>query len=195
MLTESYFLRLKKLAGIVEAQMKFDEYILSENHKYEFGALMLEVEYENWKDIINEIPKKDLYNEPGFGYETEPHVTILFGFHKGTDIDKVKEMIKENCDGPIEITLKAISFFDNKEKGYDVVKFDVGGQKLHQLNKLMTDNFKFTSDFPDYHPHMTIAYVKPGKGKVYSKSSKNIKVKCNKFIFSSPDKKKTYFTI
>jgi hypothetical protein len=27
--------------------------------------------------------------------------------------------------------------------------------------------FPFTSDYPDYHPHITLAFVKPGKGKKY----------------------------
>lgn len=185
MLTEEYKNRIRFLAGI-----------LQENHKKEYGALMLQIDYDGWDDFLKDIPKEDLYTEePGFGYENWPHVTVLFGFHEDADIDKIKKLIKENCKESIEVTLKKISFFDNKDKGYDVVKFDVECDKLHELNKIMSDNFDYTNDYPEYHPHATIAYVLPGKGKEFSEKSKQIKVKCNRFCYSPPDKKKVYFTI
>ena len=31
----------------------------------------------------------------------------------------------------------------------------------------------YTSNFPDYHPHMTIGYLKPGTGKKYTEKLKN----------------------
>ena len=32
---------------------------------------------------------------------------------------------------------------------------------------MFEDNFENTQTFPEYHPHMTLAYVKPGTGKKY----------------------------
>ena len=46
------------------------------------------------------------------------------------------------------------------------MKYDVEGDNLHETNEDLKQ-FPFTSDYPDYHPHMTVAYLKPGKGKEY----------------------------
>jgi 2'-5' RNA ligase len=47
-----------------------------------------------------------------------------------------------------------------------VLKYDIMGDNLNDTNEELKQ-FPFTSDYPDYHPHMTIAYLKPGKGKHY----------------------------
>jgi hypothetical protein len=40
------------------------------------------------------------------------------------------------------------------------------GDNLNDTNEELKQ-FPFTSDYPDYYPHMTIAYLKPGKGNDY----------------------------
>jgi hypothetical protein len=52
-----------------------------------------------------------------------------------------------------------------------VLKFDIKGDNIHETNKDL-QQYPFTSNFPDYHPHMTIAYLKPGTGKRYAKMLK-----------------------
>lgn len=187
MLSESYKNRIKLLAGLMSE--------VKENHKNEYGCLMLNVKHPDWDSILSTINKEDLYeDEPGFGAEKEPHVTILFGFHKNVDIDKIKEMVKDQDLKSIKIKSKGISMF--KGEDYDVIKFDIESEVLHDLNKLMTDNFDYTSDFPNYHPHMTIAYVKKGKGKKYiDKKSKNFTFTCNEFLYSTAESKKTKFKL
>ena len=140
------------------------------------------------------IEKEDLYTEePGFGLEHKPHATILFGFHKNSDVNKMKELLKKEAE-VIEVKLKKISHFEGKE--YDVVKIDVESKILHTLNKIMRDNFDYTNDFDKYHPHCTIAYLKKGLGKKYDKSIEELKFTCNKITYSPPGTgKKTYFTL
>lgn len=174
------------LAGLSEAKSK--------NHKYEYGALMLQLKFDNWDNVLSSIDKEDLYDEePGFGLEHEPHTTVLFGFHKNADIDKIKELVKVNCDDNITVKIKNISHFETEK--YDVVKYDVESKTLNKLNSLMTKNFDYTNDYPEYHPHVTIAYVKKGKGKKYDKKIENEKVESNTFKYSSPDGSKTHFKI
>lgn len=182
---ENYKTRLQQLAGLTEGK---------HNHKNEYGALMLKIEYENWQEILDLIDKEDLYDEePGYGLEKEPHVTVLFGFHKKTDYNQLKSMVKDKVSDGIEIKVKGITHFETDD--YDVVKFDIESKMMHTLNKLMTDNFDYTNSFPDYHPHMTIAYVKKGTGKKYDDKSKEIKMTSNKFIWSPADGNKKFFTI
>ena len=76
----------------------------------------------------------------------------------------------------------------------DVVKFDIISSDLDNLNKLMIDNFDYTNDYPEYHPHTTIAYVLPGKGKKYEKDIKNLNMESKELFYSFPGKdKKKYF--
>ena len=50
------------------------------------------------------------------------------------------------------------SLFENPK--YDVLKFDVISPLLNKINKKLTKELPYTSDFPDYHAHCTIAYIK-----------------------------------
>lgn len=185
-ISESFKRRLQSLAGLNEVKNA---------HTNEYGALMLSIEYPDWNKITSVIDKDDLYDEePGFGIEKNPHVTVLFGFHKDIDIDKLKELVKEKQKGEVEIDVKSITHFETPD--YDVVKFDVDSKQLHALNKMATDNFEYTTDYPDYHPHMTIAYVKKGLGKKYDKKQEEIKMTGNHFVYSPPaDGKKTNFKV
>lgn len=187
MLSENYKNRLKQLAGLSEAK---------ETHKNEYGALMLSLDYKGWSDIISLIDKEDIYDEqPGFGLEKEPHVTVLFGFKNDTDFSEIKNRAKDSHTGNINITVKNITHFETPD--YDVVKFDVESEDLVKLNKVMTDNFEYTTDYPDYHPHITIGYVKKGKGKKYDAKKESIKMSGNKLVYSpsSEGGKKHYFFV
>ena len=88
------------------------------------------------------------------------------------------------------IYVKNISLFENEE--YDVVKMDIKSKDLKKMNKRLRDNFEYTSDYPEYHSHLTLAYVKKGKGKKYTtKINDKIKLIPDKYIYSSPEFKKT----
>jgi len=185
-ISESYKKKLKSLAGLNEAKI---------NHKNEYGALMLKIEYPGWEEITGSIEKDDLYNdEPGFGIETSPHVTVLFGFHKDADYELMKKLVSDKQKGNVTITVKNITHFETPD--YDVVKFDVDSKEMHALNAIMTDNFDYTNDYPDYHPHMTIAYVKKGLGKKYDKKQEEIEMTGDIFIYSpAEDNKEQTFTV
>lgn len=186
MISENCKSNLKNLAGIITEDKK-------KNHKNEYGALMLDIDYEGWDDILDMINQEDIYDsEPGFGYEKKPHCTALFGFHKTASVSKIKELIKEKQSGPIELEVGNITHFETPD--YDVVKFDVHSPGMHKINKLMRDNFSYTNDYPNYEPHMTVAYVKKGNGKKYDSKNKKIKMQSNKFIYSPSEGSKSYFT-
>ncbi len=187
LISENFRKRLQSLAGIMNE---------GKNHKNEYGCLMVKINFDGWKDILDGIDKDDLYTEEeGFGLEKDPHVTILFGFHDNTDVDKVKELIKENAGDKIKLSIHNITLFEAVEDKYDVLKFDVKSNDLQKLNKLVRENFDYTSDFPDYHPHITVAYVKVGKGKKYTNKMPEIEISSDKLFYSTKDEKKTYFTL
>jgi len=47
--------------------------------------------------------------------------------------------------------------------------------------------YPHTTDYPDYHPHMTIAYVKKGMGKKYAEDLKDFSITPDKFVYSKID--------
>ena len=58
------------------------------------GYLMLYFSFSNWKEFVrNLIKEEDIYDdeENDFGYEDEPHCTILYGLHH---YDSIVEDIK-----------------------------------------------------------------------------------------------------
>jgi 2'-5' RNA ligase len=105
------------------------------------------------------IQDSEIYEEePGKGREDEIHVTVLYGI-KGDCPSTVKSILRDV--GPFTVELETISLFTNPE--FDVVKIEVQSHDLVELNKLIRRKIDYVEKFP-YRPHVTIAYVKKGKG-------------------------------
>ena len=173
---------LVRKALLTEAEKK--------DHKREYGCLMvfLDVNKKSWKELQDMIEEEDLYTEEGddgYGREDDPHVTILYGLHADIKDEDIEEDINEIKEP--KIAFKSISSFDNPK--YDVLKFDVESKDLHKLNKEFQE-YPFTSNFPDYHPHCTIAYLKPGKAEKYIKKAKDLvdmEMEPSKIVYSKAD--------
>lgn len=154
--------------------------------KIEYGALMVFFDIDNWNEVTSMVDKDDIYDKPSFGIEDEPHLTLLYGFHTDVKVEEVQKIIESIIDisKPLKIELNKVSSFETND--YDVVKFDVVlTDTLSKLNKALK-KLPHTSNFPDYHPHVTISYVKKGTGKKYGKKfKKNIKLQSDKLVFSS----------
>jgi 2'-5' RNA ligase len=167
------------------------------NDKFEFGCVMvyLDVNKEDWDNLESMIDKDDLYlgkdGDRGYGFETEPHVTVLYGLHDDIPLEDIEEVINK-LKRP-ELKMQKVSSFNNPEFG--VLKFDVESDDLHKENKKFTE-FPHTTSYPDYHPHATIAYIKPDKIDEYVKKFKDIEpieVVVDKVVYSMADgTKKNY---
>jgi 2'-5' RNA ligase len=165
----------------------------SSKSKYEYGCAMVYYDFPQMKELHDLISPDDIYHEAGdnsYGLEDEPHTTLLFGFHEDVPADEVLSLCKE-FKYP-DLKLHKASCFNNEK--YDVLKFDVDSPALHNVNKAITSRFadRYTTDYPDYHPHCTIVYVKKGKGQQYADlingSSYNVTPK--KLVYSMPNGKK-----
>ncbi len=165
-------------------------------HKNEYGCLMvyLDVAKEDWNNLQDMIDDDDLYidkEDPSYGRETEPHATVLFGFHADVEDEDIEKEI-DKVKTP-KIGFKGISAFSNEK--FDVLKFDVDSEDMHKMNAKFK-KFPHTNNFPDYHPHVTIAYLKPKTADKYIKKMKGMEdmpIKLDKLVYSKPDgDKKTY---
>lgn len=150
---------------------KWNEFLV-ESHKYEFGCVMIKVPIKNWENITNMIDESDIYEgeeDDTYGIQRNPHVTLLYGLRDDISIDQVKD--KLSGYGPVRIELNGIEIFDENEK-FDVVKFGV--VKTDQLKNMFQSLSELPNEnkFPDYRPHITISYVKKGRGEKYIKHIK-----------------------
>ena len=165
----------------------------------DFGCLMARVNVPVWDKLVRKlVNENDLYIDPtddSYGYEDEPHATVLYGFHDNTDIQKVIVKVCEFPE-PIELFINDISIFEGKDKPYDVVKFGCSSDSLTKLNKIMRDNFDYTSSFPDYKVHITMAYVKRGMGQKYVHGLTNrVKATIQVMIYSDAENNKTTWAV
>jgi len=134
---------------------------------YDYGCVMVYCKVPGWGSIIGNIAEEDLYqpdDDPTYGRETSPHCTILYGLHSNVQDRDVIMAFEGVGKKDIRISVDGIGCFENPD--YDVVKMNVVSPKLSDLNSKLSE-LPHTTDFPDYKPHITIAYVKPGLGRKY----------------------------
>lgn len=162
------------------------------NGKYSFSSVQINLPGDLSKRIIRwgkdhidyDIIFRDP-NNPNFGRENEIHVTVLYGLHSkvSTETRMISKEVK-----PFKIRLGKISIFDKSDL-FDVVKIEVHSERLHALNKTFRKKVNYTSKYPKYQPHVTIAYVKHGEGKQYVGKSpfKGEEFEADHIIFSSKE--------
>ena len=177
--------------------MRVKKYIqfIKESTSYDYGCVMVEVPVTNWNEITSIINKDDLYEVEGenYGIQDNPHLTLLYGLKPNITKEQVEQVLEKSVDGEkIEIEIENIGLFENDN--FDVVKFNV--KKTEQLQKLFDSLSELPNEntFPDYNPHMTIAYVKKGLGKKYTKPYSH-KVSSNDICYSMANGEKIYFEI
>lgn len=148
------------------------EMIIGEQPKYSFGVAMLRLKIDGMATLQKKIKEEDIFDDDGTkGLEKDHHVTLLYGFHDGFDVKEVMEHCS-SVEYPV-FRLSSPTIFEND--GFDVLKFDVSSPILKQVNAHLAANYEHTSRF-NYNPHVTIAYLNSGMGKVYMESMKDLEL-------------------
>lgn len=165
--------------------------IKSEKHEYSCAMAPIPKEYEkallDWSK--EHISDDSLFIDPKDGSKGRQdyfHVTIKYGLHDAKPTG-VQQMAKELPIEPFSVTLGPISLFEHDD--FDVVKIEVKSPYLHKLHKEMSDAFENTEEYPDYKPHLTLAYVKKGTAKdlVGDDTFKDQEAEITSVDFSSKD--------
>ena len=137
----------------------------------DYGFLMIGYDKPDMiQELQNIIPNEELYVEEGsddYGFEDNTHVTLVPCLDKHFDVDTLKKEVKELSK--YSILLSNISKFD--EDKFDVLKCDVGSYNLIDTNNSICSKFPTYSEFKEYRPHITIAYLKKGMADKYLQNS------------------------
>ena len=152
------------------------------------GKAFLMVQYQMPEAILElqrQIDPKDLsVSQKAFTYglETEPHVTIAPCLRNNVKLDNLKKFLLPLDEYTIELV--NLEVFENKD--FDVLHFVVKSDALHSTYNVFAENYKVGGKYPDYNPHITVAYLKKGKGRAYTKLkfASPLTMKPSNFAFS-----------
>jgi len=149
--------------------MKLNKLYEKKGVDYKYSCILYELPEEAADDVmkwgIEHISNDDLYH-PGdtygdnveYGRENHIHLTVKWGLH---DAKPTNFFSMADRWGSFSIELGEVTKFEGSPN-YDVIKIDVSGDKLFELNGYISNNLLNTETYPEYHPHVTIAYVKKG---------------------------------
>ena len=116
--------------------------------------------------VKENVPEDSLYeDEDGYGYENEVHTTLAYGIDPSNTEDVLEETVKNCGVSSPKVSLGSVDKFYGKDSGnpYDVLKIKVNGDDLHKLHAFISDALGLPGNtHPEYSPHLTLAYVKPG---------------------------------
>jgi 2'-5' RNA ligase len=166
--------------------MKTFKQIVETEGTHEYGCLMINIkESEFFSDYQKKIKKSDLGDD---GLEETVHCTLLYGITSDVSEDEIFKFIQEFNPENIKIKTSKINLFSNKEKGFDVVKFEVElTDELQTLRDFVINEFPNEQTFDGYSPHLTICYTKFGLGKKYEEEFFPIVFEIKNLVYSRPD--------
>lgn len=158
--------------------------------KEKYAFLMIDYEMpEIIRSLHDEIPDEELYlNEEypnDYGREMKTHLTLVPCLPNDCDINMIKSMLRPLSEYAILLT--NVSAFENDE--YDVLKCDAASDIVTGTNKRICDVLPTFTEYKDYHPHVTVAYMKPGLSGRYHKDVilPLVVLKPKNFVFSYYD--------
>ena len=133
------------------------------------GCLMARLQLSDAKKIIEwaeeNIPADQLAED---AFEREVHVTALFGIHQSVTKEELESAVKEimkDAGGSLILQLKEIHRFPaSPHRNSDVIVLKCESPWLEELHYGLIEKLgdKVQVTYPEFRPHVTVAYVKPG---------------------------------
>lgn len=171
---------------------KYKEFIKG-SKEHEFGCVMLEVPVSNWDEITSIINNNDLYEVEGenYGIQKNPHITLLYPIINNVEFYKIKNILDKVVYDKIKIKIKGIDIFKNDK--FDVIKFNVEcDEYLSKIHKELKSNIPNNDKYELYKPHITIGYVKSGRGNKYINKDYEFSLTVNTILYTNSNKEDIY---
>ena len=170
---------------------------MSDKPLYSYCSTQVNVPEPLKSDILryddDSIDKADINEEAG-GIEREVHVTILYGITSMEGLTAIQKHMPAIVKAvpSIKVRLSEISAFETNPE-FDVLKIAVVSKQLEYLHELFKKITDFESDYPDYNPHLTLAYLKKGTAKKYVLDERFMgqEFHANQFLFCNNNGTKT----
>lgn len=168
--------------------------ILEGESQREFSSVQVDLPPELAKKLLAfaaNILKDDLVED---GIEDNSHVTVKFGLHTNNPSD-IKPLLAG--EPPISLKFGKMGIFKaNENRNSDVLIINIDSAGLHHLNKKIRDGVECTDTYPEYKPHATIAYLKPGVADDYiTDDFEGMSATIDEIVFSGRDRKITKFKL
>ena len=133
---------------------------LGTKHRYANVSLPIPLEIASKiKSIATSLPEEDI--DPEDGREERPHLTLKYGID--SDVPDGAKRALSNI-GPIRIKLAKLGIFEIPDRR-DVLKFTVESGDAAKANEAICKECPHVDTFAIYEPHVTVSYLKSGKGK------------------------------
>ncbi len=117
-----------------------------------------------WTDLTKTLDKDDLDIQPGKDpIERRHHISLHVLLPSRPTPELIHKLEGISC---FTLTLEGLGCFENKTNDVLYIQVVVNDQ-LRALHKLLVDEYKQPWQHPEYKPHVTIAFLKSGKGKKY----------------------------
>jgi hypothetical protein len=145
------------------------------------------------------ISDSDIYTEEDdddYGREKEIHTTVKWGF-LNSDPKPVQEALGDW--GPITATLGGVTAFHGDK--FVVLKVDVNSPDLEDMHRFCKETFPNKETHPDYHPHVTLAYLRADLNdpyyyeKYFSGMFEGIELTFDELVFSTGDDEKILISL
>lgn len=128
---------------------------------YDFACLMIDIFPI---PLITKLQKQlDIVDLSSKGIEYNQHITVVFGIDTNVNLSRVENLIPTNIG---DLKFGKIGVFYGQE--YDVLKVSViPSEELLKLRADIVNKLSVTLTFPDFNPHITLAYLKKGTADKY----------------------------
>lgn len=180
--------------------MGFRQFLGNEKRKFKHSSVLVDLPENLCDDIISwgfdYIPSSSLAinpESPTFGREDDTHLTLLYGL----DFDDPRILYKWfDHEKPFACKLGKMMIFSTSDF-FDVLSISVDCSDLHRLNDKIRNIFDVPLFFPEYIPHVTIAYLRKGFGDEYidNNTFDGITFDVNHLVFSTRSNEKIKITL
>lgn len=174
----------------------FRQFWGNEKKEHKYSSIMAELPEYLCDEIISwgfdHIPNEYLIDNPEnptFGREDDCHITLL----NGMEFDDPRNV--ESCfhdEKSFKCKLGEMHLFTRSDL-FDVLVIHVESNNLHRLNAKLRKYIITKEQHIDFIPHVTIAFLKKGKGEEFikNKTFQGLTFDVNEFVFSTKLHQKT----